>query len=130
MHKNIRLLQAAFIDGKYTRAIAMTNIWNLFLSGSAGFIGGLVGGAFKWFFPSFKEVKEARQAKQEKKLDTEILKFLSDHQIRKADQIAEAIDKKRDDVIEGLDRLEMRGRVRSDHGTFDDPGKIYWSIDF
>ncbi len=61
--------------------LAMTNIWNRVVSGSAGFVGGLVGGTFKWFFPSRKDWSENRKAKSDQKIDSKVLGTISNYKL-------------------------------------------------
>ena len=94
-------------------------------------IGACIGGVFSifvWFKPNYKELKIERQEKAEKKLDAKVLRILGDNQIWKSARIAEVLSVDRENVIESLDRLEMRERVRSDSGTMDDPDRIYWIL--
>ena len=88
----------------------MSNTWNwIFLhwenwavSGAFGFMGGVLGGTFKWFYPSRKEWKEERKAKADKKLESEILALLSDHQIWKSANIAGRLSRDHESVVEAL----------------------------
>lgn len=95
---------------------------------SAG-IGAFIGGAFVWFYPNRKEWKAERQEKAQAKLDLALVQLLGDHHIWKSANIAEELSVDREDVIACLDRLEMRGRVRSDGGTMDDPARVYWILE-
>ncbi|HUN83605.1 MAG TPA: hypothetical protein VMU48_04465 [Terracidiphilus sp.] len=106
----------------------MTNIWNLVVSGSAGFVGGVVGGTFKWFVPSWEDLKEGRKAKREAKIDKKVLgemKLLCEGNsgIYGTEDIAERLRMSVDETADSLERLEIIGRVqRYDIGTLDHPG--------
>lgn len=104
----------------------MTNIWTWVVSGSAGFLGGLVGGTFKWFVPSFADFKAQRRGKADEKLDADIVQLLADGKIWNSVSIATEIGMDREKIIEGLQRLELRGRIQSASGDSNDPGRNYW----
>jgi hypothetical protein len=105
----------------------MTNIWNLVVSGSAGFVGGLIGSTFKWFYPSRKDWAESRQAKREAKIDAKVLGELralceGNSTIYGTEDIAKRLNMTIDETADSLERLEIIGRVqRYDSGTSDHP---------
>lgn len=111
----------------------MTNLWHPFMANWAiplalWVFGTFVGATFRWRYGSYKEWKEECQEKAEKTLDANVLQFLGDHQIWNSSDISEGISADREAVIACLDRLEMRGRVRSESGTMDDPARVYWLL--
>ena len=106
----------------------MINIWNLLISGATGFAGGLIGGTFKWFFPSQKDWKESRKAKAEAKIDAKVFAEIrslgeKNSSIFVTEQIAERLKITVDEAADSLERLENIGRVqRYNIGTNDHPG--------
>lgn len=114
----------------------MTNIaswlasqWTTWIvSGVFGFIGGVFGGVFKWFYPSRKEWDLKRQEKHDKYLDARVFDCLVDPKIQRnsggmtesgapltrVGDIVDFLDVDRDEVQESLWRLEARGRVNND----------------
>jgi hypothetical protein len=89
----------------------------------------------------WKKWKDGWQAKADKKVDARIILELQDHDlwsrprpftgsgdlgVRSA-EIAEALSLDTEVVIESLERLEARGRVRNAGGTMDNPAP-YWFI--
>lgn len=103
-----------------------TNIWNLLISGSAGFVGGVIGGTFKWFFPSFKDVREGRQTRVEAKIDAKVLTMMKSifdqgSMLYGSHEIAGMMSMDAEKVADSLERLESRGRMRRFAGTNDDP---------
>jgi hypothetical protein len=83
--------------------------------------------------------KAGRQAKADKKIDARIILALQDHDLWsrprvltgggnvgvRSTEIAEALSLDSEVVIDSLERLEARGRVRSASGTMDNPAP-YW----
>jgi hypothetical protein len=106
----------------------MTNIWNWVVSGSAGFVGGLLGGTFKWFFPSRRDWNENRKAKADQKVDSKVLGAIGDYKlwtgarpmtgagipVIQAQEIAEVLNLDLDTVADSLERLRFHGRVSKD----------------
>lgn len=89
----------------------------------------------------WKKCKAGRQAKAHKKVDARVILALQDHElwshprpftgagdpgVRSA-EIAEALSLDTDVVIESLERLAARGRVRNAGGTLSNPAP-YWFI--
>ena len=90
-----------------------------------GIFGAFIGATFKWFYPTRKEWKEERKAKEEAKVDEKVLGALFvggfATGIFDAWQIAGATSLNHESVADSLERLEARGRVTRIEGTFDHP---------
>jgi len=97
--------------------------------------------ACTWFLARRKEWKEARRAKAESALDSKVIRALQnrdlwgpprgwtgagDPLVRSA-EMAEALSLDCDAVIDSLERLEARGRVRNAGGTLNNPATC-WHI--
>lgn len=93
------------------------------ISGITGFIGGLIGSAIRWRWPSWKEFQEERQAKRDKKTDVQVMTLLDGNgsSVMVVVEICEKLGLKEDEVRNSLDRLEARGRVQMADPTFDSP---------
>jgi hypothetical protein len=91
------------------------------ISSLFGFGAGLIGAAFRWRWPSYKELREERQAKRDKETDMRVLAYLDGigSSIAVAGQIAEAAGLGIETVNGSLDRLEGRGRVVNAGRTMD-----------
>src|SRR2546425_5786522 len=94
-----------------------------------------------WLLARRKEWNEARRAKAERAVDAQVIRTLQnrdlwdsrrgmtgagDPLVRSA-ELAEALSLDCDTVIDSLERLEARGRVRNAGGTLDNPAP-YWHI--
>jgi hypothetical protein len=94
-----------------------------------------------WILARRREWKEARRAKTDRAVDSRVLGALQDRNlwrpprpwtgagdmlVRSA-EIAEALSLDCDIVIDSLERLEARGRVRNAGGTLDNPAP-YWHV--
>jgi hypothetical protein len=105
---------------------------SLAVSGVFGFLGGIVGGTFKWFVPSYKAWKEGRQTKAAKKLDALVLVALTDPSVTRSSkgmtgagaplnrvgEIAAHLKREYEEVHESLVRLHMHDRVRESDGVW------------
>jgi hypothetical protein len=102
------------------------------VSGVFGFLGGLLGGTFKWFYPSRKEWREEQRGKAAKKLDTCVLEALGDPSVPRSSQgmtgggmplnrvseLSTHLNRGYDAVHESLNRLQSQGRARVDKGQW------------
>jgi hypothetical protein len=94
-----------------------------------------------WFLARRKEWKEARRAKADSAVDSQVIRTLQNRDlwgpprgmtgagdclVRSA-EIAEALSLDCDAVTDTLERLEAQGRVRNAGGTLDNPAP-YWHI--
>ena len=117
----------------------MENSWNWIaahwgtwvISGAFGFAGGMLGGTFKWFYPSRMDWSESRTRRAQAKIDSKVLTAISDYDLWKssrpmtgagipavrAEEIAEAISLDLDSVADGLERLGQRGLVRKSESS-------------
>jgi|SRR5579872_709494 len=107
------------MTGSWHSLIERWGTWTI--SGITGFIGGLVGSAFRWRWPSWKEWKEERQEKRDKEIDARVMALLDGKgsSVMVVPQMCERLGLKEDEVRNSLDRLEVRGRVRMGPPTFD-----------
>lgn len=98
-------------------------------------------GAATWILARRREWKEGREAKAEKSVDSQVIRALEDRglwggtramtgagdpAVRSA-ELAEKLRLDRDVIVESLERLEAKGRVRNAGGTLDDPSPS-WHI--
>ena len=98
-------------------------------------------GAATWILARQKEWKEARKTKAENSVDLRVIRALEnrglwggvrgmtgggDPAVRSA-ELAEKLSLNHDVVVESLERLETKGRVRNAGGSLDDPSP-YWHI--
>jgi hypothetical protein len=100
---------------------------NWTLSSAFGFLGGLLAGAFKWLYPSRKDLREQRKTKKEEAIDLKILEGMRSgtelvvkngqgapgHQLFQAEFIARNLKIDLDEVVDSLGRLEAKGRVET-----------------
>jgi len=108
--------------------------------GVTGFIAGAAS-TLTWFLSTRKEWKASSQAKKERALDLRILNALGnrslwtgprpftgggDVAVRSA-ELSEFLDIDQEAVIDGLSRLEARGRAKNSGGTLDNPAP-YWHV--
>lgn len=107
-------------------------------------IGSIIGGGVAfvgWYSTQRKNWKEARTAKAHRAIDGKVIKLLQTHdgwknwhpitgagdiQVRSA-EIAERASLDQEEVIESLERLEAKGRVKRVDGTSDNPAPR-WQI--
>lgn len=107
-------------------------------------INGIVGGAaatIAWILARRKEWKQSKHAKAEQKLDSAILKALDNRTLWKgsrpmtgagnfgvkSSEMAEHLKLDQDVVTDGLERLEVCGRVMRSDGGMSDPAP-WWYI--
>lgn len=94
-----------------------------------------------WMLSRRREWQEARKAKAEKRVDSRLVRALEDRTlwagirgmtgggdplVRSA-ELAEKLSLDYEVVLESLERLEAKGRVRNAGGTLDDPAP-YWHV--
>lgn len=94
-----------------------------------------------WILARRKEWKESRRIKIEHRIESQVLQVLGNPTLWghkrpmtgagvpyiRAAEIAEHLCLDGDVVSDSLERLEIRGRVESSNGTFDNPAP-YWRI--
>lgn len=104
-------------------------------------VGAVLGAAFKWWFPSRKELREERKANRERRIDASVLQAIANRSNFKgprpytgagiwgvkSDEIAGVIALDQDTVADSLERLEILGKTRRDKGTINDPAP-WWFI--
>src|ERR1017187_5634303 len=114
----------------------MTGLWHSLGFGGIGLmIGASIGPVFRWFYPDRKAWTAERQAKLEKEIDRRVMQALENRELWKgprpttgsgdkavrADELAEALSLKDEEVSDSLERLESRGRIDNARGNFMDP---------
>jgi hypothetical protein len=95
-----------------------------------------------WFLARRSEWKEARRAKADSALDSQVFRALQnrdlwgasrpvigagDRLVRSA-EIADALSLECDAVADSLERLESKGRVKNVGGTNDDPSPLWFAL--
>jgi hypothetical protein len=113
----------------------MGNLWHSFilhwrvwaLSGVAWLFGTFVGAAFKWRYGSYKEWNAERKEKRERAVDSRVIQAMKNFDLWKTAEMAKYLKLERDAVVESLERLEMRGRVKRAAGSLNDPAP-WWFI--
>jgi|GEM_PF-5910529 len=117
----------------------MINIWSLVSHLMAAGLGALIAGIFLWFFPNRKDWAEDRKARREAKIDTQVLRAISDFTLWKGPrgmtgagipavrsaEIADVLRLDNDAVADSLERLYEQGKVRKEGGTLDDPSPMW-----
>ena len=102
---------------------------------------GSAAAAGTWFLARRNEWKEARRAKSDSAVDSEVIRALQNRDLwtgqrvrtgagdplLRSAKIAEALSLDCDAVADSLERLEARGRVGKENGTLDNPAP-YWFI--
>jgi hypothetical protein len=90
---------------------------------------GFAAGAFKWYYPTRQALREEREQKAAERLDVAILVYLESQgsMVSGSDQVSDALKVHRETVIEGLQRLEVRGRIGVSPGGFE-TGKGYFYL--
>lgn len=95
------------------------------ISGAFGFVGGLLGGTFKWFYPSRREWKEEQRERTANKVDSRVLEALTDPSVprssrgmagagaplNRVSEIAAHLQLEYEDVHASLLRLQSRARA-------------------
>jgi len=109
-----------------------------------GFLGGLLAGAFKWFYPSRKEREERRKLKNEEAIDSKLLEAMRTgvqtaaergglgsapgYQLFQAEAIARVLKLDPDTVVDSLRRLEAKGRVETVGSRIAGGPPPYWRL--
>jgi hypothetical protein len=111
---------------------AIVSHWSVWtISGAFGFVGGLIASAFRWRWPSWKEWTAERKTKRDKDIDLMIMVHLDSLKPNTGsvtERIAEALSLDRDVVIESLDRLETKERIRNGGRTVDGSHTVWYSL--
>ena len=111
------------------------------LSGVAWLFGTFVGAAFKWRYGSYKEWSAELKEKREQAVDSRVIQAMKNFDLWKGTrplvggggipvktaEMAKYLKLERDAVVESLERLEMRGRVKRAAGSLNDPAP-WWFI--
>lgn len=94
-------------------------------------LGSFTGAVFMWFYPSRKEWVAERRAKAEKKTDAQVLQVLGEigNAMMNSRQIAESLKLDQEEVADSLERLEAKGRVKRNSGTYNNPVPSWFILD-